>query len=405
MQPVFGLVRQETSLSFLHSSSSWAEAGLPLVPDRDLLRFCDSLQQHCCDLKGVQPQADIGRWQMQPGNVTKQSSASEGTSDEEGWQDLSAFARRDTPLERCAASTAWQRRASSGAESASDGDWMDADETLIIFDWDDTLCPTSYIRADPRLSYDKVAPCFERTAPDPAETAKSSPGGSREDETEEEDDYEAGLRRLRRTLEEHASAVGALLRLATEFGRVVIVTLAKPEWVQDSIRNFMPSLDGLLEELGIDVAHARDTARPWSRRRGVEQGQDYGQILKTQTMAWVARRFYGTGRGGRPARSWKNVLSIGDSDVERLALQDVIFRRVQTDGNGNWQECRCKTLKLLEEPSVEQLTGQLESLATWLGFIARYDGDVDIDIGEALDDLDLACSPSPGQVQAADYEG
>jgi hypothetical protein len=38
--------------------------------------------------------------------------------------------------------------------------WDTADETLLFFDWDDTLCPTTYIWEDSRLKWNEVAPCF-----------------------------------------------------------------------------------------------------------------------------------------------------------------------------------------------------------------------------------------------------
>lgn len=300
------------------------------------------------------------------------------------WEDLlakpalSAFGREVTPLDKFAASTSWQRHVSTSVPGPTNLDtWMEADETLLIFDWDDTLCPTSHVRADPLLSLDEVAPCFRRLP------GEASWEGERE------------FSEMRALLEQHADTVRELLVLASGVGRVQIVTLAQPEWVEDSIRHFMPSLAGLIEELDIQVIHARSANTPSCQRASLNEGKDLGQILKTQAIAWAARHFYGTGRDGCRARSWKNVLSIGDSDVERLALQDVIFRRVQTDGEGNWRECRCKTLKLLEEPTLEQLTGQLQSLTSWLIDIAHYDGDVDVDLGEALQDVNGAFSKNP----------
>jgi hypothetical protein len=41
-----------------------------------------------------------------------------------------------------------------------------------------------------------------------------------------------------------------------------------------------------------------------------------------------------------------------------------------------------KTLKLLEEPSIEDLTAQLHVVHQWLQGIVMYDGDLDVDLSE-----------------------
>merc|ERR1719162_565279 len=42
--------------------------------------------------------------------------------------------------------------------------WHLPQETLILFDWDDTLCPTTFIHEDPRLKWFEKAPCFANEA-------------------------------------------------------------------------------------------------------------------------------------------------------------------------------------------------------------------------------------------------
>merc|ERR1712062_154185 len=90
-------------------------------------------------------------------------------------------------------------------------------------------------------------------------------------------------------------------------------------------------------------------------------------------MQRAVRDFYKKGR----RRSWKNVVSIGDSSAERCALQDVVSRRVQRSRHGRWKECRCKTLTLMQEPSLEQLTAQLKKVTQSLPTLVLHDGDVD----------------------------
>lgn len=254
--------------------------------------------------------------------------------------------------------------------------WDTSSETLIIFDWDDTLCPTTHIWDDPRLKWNEVAPCF----------------GQLEPSTQTQHLGLCGLSRCSDLLElheKHQSAVIALLRLAASLGQVVIVTLAEVGWVTTSCRNFMPKVLGVLEELSIEVVYARHSLPSHQIKRAREDGNDLTKVLKTRAMSQIIKKFYGTGSSGR---SWKNIVSIGDSAAERLALQDVVFRRVQRDSRGEPKECRCKVVKLLPEPSVERLTAEAEVLLNWLLAIVYQDDDLDIDFAEMDEDLD---SPLP----------
>lgn len=247
--------------------------------------------------------------------------------------------------------------------------WQEVSETLIIFDWDDTLFPTTYVWNDPRLRWDRPAPCFGGAlgaATVPAEL-----------------DWPEGPS-MRELLEQHASTASALLRLAKTLGHVVIVTLAEEGWVEMSIRHFQPSLTGLLEDLGIEVICARSSVPPRLLRMATQEGQDLGKVLKTRAMEKVVKRFYGRGRGhnGEKPRSWKNVISIGDSPGERLAVQDVIWRKKQTDSRGVEKRCRCKAVKIASEPHLAQLTAELQVLTMWLRALVVHDDDVDLDFSE-----------------------
>lgn len=99
----------------------------------------------------------------------------------------------------------------------------------------------------------------------------------------------------------------------------------------------------------------------------------------TAEPAQVVTDFYGstTCVTGKP-RSWKNVLSIGDSDAERLALQDVMWWRVQRGNGGRWKMCRCKSVKLKQEPSVTELSAQLLQLAQLLPTCVQHNDDLDL---------------------------
>jgi hypothetical protein len=270
--------------------------------------------------------------------------------------------------------------------------WREANETLIILDWDDTLCPSTWISEHPRLRWNEVAPCFRGGCAD-EELGSSARGNGCEAAAEDA--------RMLEHLTEHTSTVAALLRVAVSLGKVVIVTLAEEHWVNTSIRNFMPGLQGLLEELGIEIHFAKKMNRPrYFRVAQEEPGHDLGQILKQDAMTRVVKKFYsGTSHSLRSSprrrrrksqplseRSWKNVISVGDSPCEGLALQDIVFRRKQFTSSGLTKTCRCKVLKMLESPTLERLTSELQVLMVWIQNLAHYDGDVDIDLEDIEDD-------------------
>jgi hypothetical protein len=235
--------------------------------------------------------------------------------------------------------------------------WQNPSETFIIFDWDDTLFPTTYIWADENMHWDK-----------PADAAALA------------------------SLERQMCVVEHILREATKFGRVCILTLAKEPWVSTSIKNFMPGLEGLFKELEVEVIYARAAMSETAIRGIVEDGvRDVGQALKSAAMENLLSSFY-TKDGHRV--SWKNVISIGDSLAEYYSIQDVTFRHKQKDPHGEVNECRCKAVKLQEKPELDTLTAELEVLANWLSQIVAHDGDLDLDF-EDLEDGDSFITESP----------
>jgi len=67
----------------------------------------------------------------------------------------------------------------------------------------------------------------------------------------------------------------------------------------------------------------------------------------------------------------KNVLSFGDSHVEREAV------RACTRGMPN---TRTKSVKFAERPSVEQLRRQIELVTNCFGYIFSHEGDLDLQL-------------------------
>jgi hypothetical protein len=215
-------------------------------------------------------------------------------------------------------------------------------KTLIIFDWDDTLCPTSYAKAHP-------------------------------------------LEELDQAWDDHERMVTELFRIASTLGHVAIVTMAFPEWIEESTTRLMPSLAGVLNELGTEIVSVRSGLNKSARAAAFGECRNPSQFTKTQAIKRVVRRFYRR-RGERNTnKSWKNIMGVGDSPAERFALQDVVFNHVQCERKGRTKDCLCKTVKLLDSPTLRQLTAELQVLVHWLPTLVHHDGDLDLDF--ASDDL------------------
>merc|ERR1719188_591353 len=85
----------------------------------------------------------------------------------------------------------------------------DPDNAVIIFDWDDTLCPTWWASAASGLEDNAVR-------------------------------LDVDLHRAE--LHQHTATVMTILRAAKEVARVGVVTLATREWVTSSSRRLFPDL-------------------------------------------------------------------------------------------------------------------------------------------------------------------
>lgn len=231
---------------------------------------------------------------------------------------------------------------SSGGSVSHLFQWSERSETLIIFDWDDTVCPTSYANDHP-------------------------------------------LEELGQAWDDHERMVTELFRIASALGHVVIVTMAFPEWIKESINRLMPSLAGVLNELEIEIISVRSGLSKSARAAAFGECRNPTQFVKTRAMKRVVRRFYRRRGERNTSKSWKNIVGVGDSPAERFALQDVVFNHVQCDRKGRTKDCRCKTVRLLDSPSLEQLTTELQVLVHWLPTMVHHDGDLDLDF--ASDDL------------------
>jgi len=285
-------------------------------------------------------------------------------------------------------------------------------QTAIIFDWDDTLFPTTFVRHGMGLSIRK--------------------------HLKDQNLRPEVMSQVRAALTKSAGAVDQLLRLADKRGKVVIVTLAKKPWVTDSCRYFYPGIGELIEKLNIQIVYARDGEQiDYSKVSNMAQNQFETFWAETKGMAIseALGEFYSQYEG----QSWKNVISLGDSHFERYGTmaatmqyaaakglvgedlvgeEEVAFpdcpseaahaRRGSVDTTGSrlsvssvkslegtsqgrrmsWEgtvggqkiKVRTKTFKMLDDPTDEELIVQLRLLHRWFPLMVDLDDGFDIDL-------------------------
>lgn len=261
--------------------------------------------------------------------------------------------------------------------TGSQAEYFNPEQTIILLDWDDTLCPSNWIRENrPALSFFKPCPPDEH--------------------------FQKPLREL----EIH---VDITLKLAMKLGKVVIVTNAMEPWVQTSCRNFLPNLVPLVEQLPIIYARSVFEGHHLDSPKAADSGAknmpgmysasgqnklaSHNTRMALQNDALLPQRWKEfvfdmeiTGFYSKyDHQSWKNVISIGDSVFERDAVRRVVLNRPNAK-----KKCRTKTAKFLDEPTVEELIAQVKIINDAMSMMVSYDGNLDIEIDE--DDLagDLA---------------
>lgn len=185
----------------------------------------------------------------------------------------------------------------------------------ILYDWDDTLCPSTWAfaeRAKGVVDHQQLGARF---------------GGE---------------------LEALAAITELVLRESRKVARVAIITLADKDWFQESCQLFYPGvhMQKLLQELGVKIYFANKPAdeqdteeqRVAAKKKAMEKClATLYPFLSKRTVKW-------------------NVLCIGDALTEHQALKQALAVCSPSAGS------ICKTLKFADKPSLERLNAQLQSL-------------------------------------------
>lgn len=233
-------------------------------------------------------------------------------------------------------------------------DFTSASQTLLIFDWDDTLFPTTFVRDQHGL-------------------------GSRS-QLKGHPQY-AQISAKIKVCEDAAIKV---VSEAAKLAQVVIVTLANFEWVDDMSQEFFPRMRKLLRQSGIKIVYAQnevehpDDLEEFTRERAVE----YWSGLKGAAISQEAHTFY-------EDRCWQNVISVGDAVYERRgtlwAVQTYLDERPATCA----EQVRTKTFKMMDLPSAPDLATQLQALLRFLPRLCFLDGSCDLELRAADDQVGL----------------
>jgi len=194
---------------------------------------------------------------------------------------------------------------------------------LFLFDWDDTLLASSYLRGKGyRLDAE-----FQRTP-----------------------EVEEGLRELEQSILE-------VLNAAMQLGNIVIVTNAEQGWVQMSAQKFVPAVWPMLSKL--KVISARST---------------FEQHHPNNPVQWKFCAFQENVQaafGVAETKVVKHVVSFGDSQVEREAVR-AVTRGVTS--------CRTKSVKFAESPSLRELVRELQLVTNCMTYVVTHDGDLDLQL-------------------------
>lgn len=222
--------------------------------------------------------------------------------------------------------------AQNGLICHSDGDYLGTccpsrtkEGTFMIWDWDDTLFPSSWINAQ---------------------------GMRLDDDFQPSDDQVAELEQL-------TDQVLHTLQVASSLGSLVIITNAEEGWVPLSCGKFMPRLKPVVDQFRIVSARTRfETVGVFSPL-----------TWKVKCFAEEIRNHAGT-RLQEPlrARELLNVISLGDSIHEREAMKQVA--RDLRSG--------CKTVKLPERPTLQDLYRCHSAMRPFLHCLVAHDGDLDL---------------------------
>jgi len=200
------------------------------------------------------------------------------------------------------------------------------EETFFVFDYDDTILPSTWISRQ-KLRLDSAS----QTTPEQMAA-----------------------------LGEVAEIAGKTLRLARQHGTVIFITNAERGWIELSCQKFMPTLAPMLENIRLISART-----------------SYEGPLAPSPLDWKLRAFedqlshHFGGEALADASKRKNVFSFGDGIHEREAL---------LTSTATLPNCAAKSLKFVERPDISQIIKQHELISGAFESIVHQQSNLDLKI-------------------------
>jgi hypothetical protein len=232
---------------------------------------------------------------------------------------------------------------------------------LVVLDWDDTLFPTTWSN--------RIFPASDT-------------------------DYRAC-----------AKAAVALLRAARAVGDVAIVTLAREGWVDECLERVADAeLSAEVENVRIMYARSvSDTVAVWARRNEPSHASHPLGVL-LNSLHWetelraqlvIAKM---TAIRSAMKEGCRQVISIGDSDLERWAVHDLQFADDTLAG------VLVKTIKFPEELCNDDLGEMLKTAEKLLDRFVRMNVEMDVDLrcGDTLFPKDLQFAMKTASLRKSD---
>lgn len=212
-----------------------------------------------------------------------------------------------------------------------------AEDLVLVFDWDDTLLPSSWLSS--------------------AGLSLNSSSG----------DVEAHRNALK-SVEKKACE---LLKKAIETTpNVFLVTNAESGWVELSALKFVPSIHPILTSVTVVSARSNwegsfpNEPVKWKIQAFQKALEDVWGQLEEKTVVTRKRK-----RNGFSVNKSRHIISFGDSHHERTALKHVTASRVGIFS---------KNIKFVERPSSEMLVKQIELVCDAFEYVCSEERHIDL---------------------------
>eukprot|EP00771_Trimastix_marina_P000963 gnl/Trimastix_PCT/200.p1 GENE.gnl/Trimastix_PCT/200~~gnl/Trimastix_PCT/200.p1 ORF type:complete len:248 (+),score=44.22 gnl/Trimastix_PCT/200:81-824(+) len=192
----------------------------------------------------------------------------------------------------------------------------------IVFDWDDTLFPSTALRLHGLTVHDadRMPPAF------------------------------------RAQVQQLETKVIKLLETCVASADVYIITNAETGWVELSAEKYMPSVYSIVKNM--NIVSARSTYEPMER----------------DPINWKVRAFMDRVTESYGNAEKLNIISFGDSQNERHALLQVRHHCEQAKLTTSFT----KSIKFVELPTIEQIRQQIEMILVNLNNLISHVGNLDL---------------------------